>query len=64
MSDAVRTEIAAFTRQLLGERLKQLTDKQRTFFKERVFPKGVKREDLVGAIDLCDRTIKKNKAGR
>lgn len=64
MSKAVQQEIEDFKRKLLSERLEQLTQKQRDFFNrifpiER-FPNGVPADDLVNAIDLCDRTIKKN----
>lgn len=32
-------------------------------FYSRIFPKGPSREKMVSAIDLCDRTIRKNQAG-
>lgn len=60
MSKEVRQEIEDFTRKLLSERLDQLTEQQREKF-NRIFSKRVAADDLVGAIDLCDRTIKKNK---
>lgn len=68
MSESVRKEIEQFTRGLLAERLVQITPPQRGKF-DGIFPKGVVRvagrnlmDDLVNAIDLCDRTIKKNVA--
>lgn len=60
MSDAVRLEVEVFTRGLLAARMEQLTEEQLTFFNDRAFPEGVQEEDLIGAIDLCDRTIKRN----
>lgn len=60
----VYEEITAFSRKLLDERLAQLTEPQRKMFHDRVYPKGVPEDRIVSAIDLCDRTIKKNVAGR
>lgn len=48
-----------FARGLLKERLALCTSDEQDFFNNRVFPGGVKTEDLAGAIDLCNRTIKK-----
>lgn len=64
MSAKVEAEVEAFKRKLLQERMEQLTEPQRTMFTKRVFPKGVPSDCLIGAIDLCDRTIKKNEQGR
>lgn len=62
MSTKVLEEIASFARVLLDERLAQLTEPQRTKF-ALVYPR-VTDANIVSAIDLCDRTIKKNIAGR
>jgi hypothetical protein len=61
MSDQVNTEVEEFKRKLLSERLAQCTEKQVAFF-NRIFPDGVPEDKLVSAIDLCDRTIAKNKS--
>jgi len=37
-----------------------LTEEQQQFF-NRIYPKGVPEENLVSAIELCERTITKNK---
>lgn len=55
--------VEKFKRNLLQCRLDECTISQRDFF-HRIFPNGVPEEKLTSAIDLCDRTIKKNKAGR
>lgn len=62
MSEAVQQEIENHMRLMLESRLSQLTEPQRAFF-HRIFPKGPSREKMVSAIDLCDRTIRKNQAG-
>lgn len=56
-------KVEEFKQNMLKERLSQITDEQRQFF-HRVFPKGVSSKQLMTAIDLCDRTIKKNLEGR
>ena len=48
-----------YARGLLAERLELCTEKQKAFFNDRIFPKGVPTEDLASAIDLCNRTIQK-----
>ena len=63
MSTTVNDKIEAFKRDLLREALEQCTPEQQEFF-HRIYPTGVPESKLVGAIDLCERTIKKNKAGR
>ena len=63
MNAKVNAEIAEFTAGLLERRLALLTDKQRAFF-HRIYPQGVPSDKMVSAIDLCDRTIKKNTEGR
>lgn len=55
----IEKQLEAIKRSLLMERLDQLSQKQRDFF-SKLYPKGVSEKDLVSAIDLCDRTIKKN----
>jgi hypothetical protein len=65
MSAAVKKEIEDHTRTMLVERLSLCTEKQRAFF-VRLFgqPADVRSDDLVSAIDLCDRTIRANEKGR
>lgn len=63
MSKEVEAKVEEFKRGLLNEALAQCTADQQAFF-HRIFPKGVPEDKLVGAIDLCERTIRKNKAGR
>lgn len=63
MSKEVEAKVEEFKRGLLNEALAQCTADQQAFF-HRIFPKGVPEENLIGAIDLCERTIRKNKAGR
>lgn len=61
MSKAVYQQIEVFKRTLLRERLAQCSEAQQALF-HRLYPKGVPEDNLVSAIDLCDRTIKKNMA--
>jgi len=56
----IHGEIETFKRGLLKESLEKCTSDQQAFF-DRLFPSGVPEDKLVGAIDLCRRTIKKNK---
>lgn len=63
MSLAVEKEVERFKRKLLEERLDKVTPEQRDFF-HRLYPVGVPEEKLISAIDLCDRTIRKNEEGR
>lgn len=58
MSKRVLDEIEVFKRHLLEQRLARCTPKQRAVFEERVYPKGVREDQLIDAIDLCDRTLK------
>lgn len=58
---SAKSEVEAFKRKLLSERLALITAPQRALF-ERLYPKGVPGAALESAIDLCDRTIKKNAA--
>jgi hypothetical protein len=58
MSAAVRAEIHEHALKLLDGRLAQLSDAQRAFFRK-VYPK-VTRDNIESAIDICDRTIRKN----
>ena len=60
---SVKEEIEQLTRNLLQERLAQCTTSQRAMF-NRMYPQGVPADRLESAIDLCDRTIKKNREGR
>lgn len=59
----INAEVETFKRGLLSEALAQCTAEQQAFF-NRIFPNGVSEDKLVGAIDLCRRTIRKNNAGR
>ena len=59
MSKGVEKEVYQFKRTLLEDRLSQCTEKQKSFFKK-IFPDGVPESRLMAAIDLCDRTIRKN----
>jgi len=63
MSAEINSKVEEFKRELLREALEQCTEEQQAFF-HRIFPAGVPESKLVGAIDLCERTIRKNKAGR
>ena len=60
MTLTVKERVEAFKRQLLTEALAQLPEENVKRFHQ-IFPKGVKEEDLVNAIELCERTILKNK---
>ena len=57
---SIQAEVEVFLRQKLDERLEKVTEEQRAFF-YRIWPKPTPREDLEGAIDLCDRTIRANR---
>lgn len=59
MSQAIHQAVETFKRDMLADRLAQCTPAQQAFF-HRLYPKGVPDDKLVNAIDLCDRTIKKN----
>jgi hypothetical protein len=59
--NAAEAEVEAYKRKMLADRLAQCTPTQQAFF-GRVYPRGVREEQLMNAIDLCDRTIRKNKA--
>ena len=64
MSAAVKKEIEESTRVLLRERLSRCTEDQQEMF-ARIFhggPDKVPADDLISAIDLCDRTIRSNEA--
>jgi|FAXJ01.1.fsa_nt_gi hypothetical protein len=63
MSAEIEKKVETFKRGLLNEALAQCTAEQQAFFR-RIFPDGVPESKLVSAIDLCERTIRKNKAGR
>mgnify|MGYP001593032100 CR=1 FL=1 len=59
MSKGVEKEVYPFKRTLLEDRLNRCTEKQKSFFKK-IFPAGVPESKLMEAINLCDRTIRKN----
>ena len=56
---SAKEEIEDFKRRLLADRLGQCTEKQQAFF-HKVYPNGVSAGRLENAIDLCERTIRKN----
>lgn len=58
MSNAVNDELHQYAMTMLEGRLAQVSDAQRAFF-HKVYPR-VTPENVVAAIDLCDRTIRKN----
>ena len=60
---SIQDEVEAFMRVKLAERLAQVTEQQLALF-VRIFPGKVPKKDLQSAIDLCDRTIRKNESGR
>jgi hypothetical protein len=51
--------VEAFKRKMLAKRLSWCTKAQQEFF-HKLYPKGVPEDKLISAIDLCERTIKKN----
>ena len=55
----IQTEVEQFKRDKLAERLQRCTEEQRAFF-ARIFPGTVPKSKLIAAIDLCDRTLRKN----
>jgi hypothetical protein len=55
----VKQEVEEFKRSLLNERLSQCTEKQRELF-GRLYPNGVPDDKLEDAINLCNRTIRRN----
>lgn len=65
----IQGEVEEFLRKCLTERLERVTEEQRKFFWEKInpvsmYPKGVPVDRLKDAIDLCDRTIRKNEQGK
>lgn len=58
---SAKDEIEAFSRQLLDTKLSQCTEEQRALF-AKLFPGKVRSDQLLTAIDLCDRTLQKNGA--
>lgn len=63
MSKSVDGRIEQYKRQMLVDALAQLLPAQVELF-NRVYPNGIPSEKLINAIDLCERTIKKNEKGR
>jgi len=59
MTDADK-EVERFKREMLATRLDQCTQAQRDLF-GKIYPGKVPAGKLMQAIDLCDRTIAKNK---
>lgn len=60
----IKEEVQQFLREKLEERMSYLYPDQRTFLVERVYPHGIPDSKIEDAINLCDRTIKKNRDGR
>jgi hypothetical protein len=58
---SINAEIEVFKRKLLEKRLARITPEQRAKF-DRIYPNGPKYDQIELAIDICDRTIKKNEA--
>jgi len=56
------TKTEAFQRQELAEILSQCTPEQQERFNKKIFPNGVAKDQIVTAYDLCERTLKKNRA--
>lgn len=61
MSISINDKVTSFKRQLLADALEQCSDKQRALFR-RLYPEPIPDDKLIQAIDLCERTIKKNLA--
>lgn len=61
MSEA-KKKIKEFKAQLLAEMLATCSQAQQDMFNKQIFPNGVPDDKYDGAIDLIERTIKKNKA--
>ena len=55
---SIKDEVNAFKRDLLSQRLMNITEPQRGKF-DRIFPNGVLDSKMEDAIDLFDRAIKK-----
>jgi len=55
-----REKVENFKRDELSQMLNQCTGAQQAFF-NRLYPKGVPEKKLMNAIDLCERTIAKNR---
>ena len=53
-----------FKRDSLADILAQCTPEQQEFFNTKVFPNGVPLDSLNSAYALCERTIRKNVAGK
>ena len=53
-------DLELFKREALGKKLDECTVSQQEFFKK-VYPRGVTSNKLDEAIELCYRTITKNK---
>jgi hypothetical protein len=62
MSETTRKAIAELYDKILKDILTQ-RESPRDFF-DHIYPDGVPPEKMEAAIDLCDQTIKTNKAGR
>ena len=55
----MRDDVEEFLRNKIETKLYECTEKQVDFF-HRIFPDGVPTEKLESALDLIERTIKKN----
>ena len=52
-------EVEQYQRGMLARRLEACTPSQKDLF-NKIYPDGVPLDKLMNAIDLCDRTIRKN----
>lgn len=59
MHKTAKQEVEQLKRSLLNERLGQCTEKQRELF-GRLYPDGVREDQLEDAINLCNRTLRRN----
>jgi len=60
MGERLKAAIDKVEDDTLEELLSECTSEQRKFF-NRIYPNGVPRDKMVTAIDICERTIKKNR---
>lgn len=59
MSEYFKKQVIGFKRKLLLEELNKCTPAEQEFFNKRVYPNGVKDNQIEDAFDLCERTNKK-----
>jgi len=63
MNKSVKERVEDFKRAMLRDALAQCTESQQAMF-SRLYPGTVPEDKLENAIDLCERTIRKNLTGR